>query len=394
LIKALAKMIPLIVYMLSHLSCRKRNRWVFGSRSNTFSDNSKYLFLYLSHHGDDDLNIAWITGNKKLVDELRGNGLNAYARWSIKGIIFALTSKVFVFSFYANDINFWLSGRAKHINLWHGVGIKNIEFGIKNGPLQNKYKESFFNLWRLISPQIFRRPDLLLSTSEAMTKHFSKCFRIDEDKCVQAGYPRVEGNLVGNGDCISYSGDLECDSFIEHGSADKRFVLYMPTWRDSSDDFLESSGFDFKCLDSFNKANDIVFFVKLHPNTKCIIGDEYETIKVVDNGVDVYPFLKKFDVLVTDYSSIYYDFMVTGKPTIFYIFDHDDYAANSREFVMPFRDSICGVECHNFKELLLALEKQTYLSVDFEKYNYVRNYFWGEGNEGSCQKIIDAIKNI
>ena len=87
-------------------------------------------------------------------------------------------------------------GRAVKVNLWHGVGIKNIEYAISLGPLRHvlytdSLRQRIDNNWHFIKPDIF------LSTSPMMTRHFAKCFRIPQEACIESAYPR---NLIFKAD--------------------------------------------------------------------------------------------------------------------------------------------------------------------------------------------------
>ena len=75
----------------------------------------------------------FISDNKVLVDEIVGQGYQAYTKLSPKGIWYSLRSGAYIYSGFPSDINFWLSSGAKYINVWHGTPIKKIERDVTTG---------------------------------------------------------------------------------------------------------------------------------------------------------------------------------------------------------------------------------------------------------------------
>ena len=375
--------IRLPLYILSYLFPRKRNRWAFGSPKNSFSDNSKYLFLHVSKN-HKSIEAAWITKNKKIIEKLKHSGYKAYHSWSPAGLIYCLTSKAYIFSSKPNDINFWASGGAIHFNLWHGVGIKNVEHEIKSGPNKNHLKKK---VNRLIYPHDFRKPDYLLSTSREMTLHFSKCFKLSERSIFEAGYPRND-QLTDKEYSNKGLFNEEIESTIQKIKNKKSF-LYMPTFRDSGENSDNDNFFNLKEIDQICKDKKTIFLIKPHRYTK-IKNDKrtYSNIIFINKGYDIYPLLKYINVLITDYSSIYYDFLLTGKPTIFYIYDYNDYIYKNRDLAMPFLENIDGTVCHDFNSLLEKIKKN---NLKKPASNKLIKKFWGENYKNSSEKITSFI---
>ena len=114
--------------------------YAFGSFRGAFYDNAKYLFIYATQHYPN-IEMAWLSENSNTVALIRSLGLKAYKVTSLKGVWYALTSKYWFFNAYTSDIMFCLSGGAVCFNLWHGVGIKRIEYNITSGPLARMYQK-------------------------------------------------------------------------------------------------------------------------------------------------------------------------------------------------------------------------------------------------------------
>ena len=169
------KLFSILIYFISYLFPRKKNRWLFGE-AHGFNNNSKYLFLEIieSH---PEITAIWI-GNKKTVNELKSMGLPTCWRYSIYGIYLCLTSKVYVVSWTTADINFYLSGGALIVNLWHGTPIKKC---LWLEPKNIEKETSCFlmrQIYKVESPFAFWGNILVASPSEFYTDIISKMFKV------------------------------------------------------------------------------------------------------------------------------------------------------------------------------------------------------------------------
>ena len=169
------------LYVLSCITPRNKKKWLVGSHVG-FSGNPKYFFIYVVAECKMK-KCYWIAATRAEERKIRELGFPAYYRWSIKGVFHSITAGTYIYGFHLIDVNFWTSGGVKRINLWHGVGIKNIEFKSTKGSAGKIYDEkNFFS--RVYLPYLFKRPHLFLSTSPLMTEHFKQCFRITDKECI------------------------------------------------------------------------------------------------------------------------------------------------------------------------------------------------------------------
>lgn len=368
------------IYFLSFLTKRDSKIWVYGSHVG-FSGNSKYFFIYMSQSHKSITNI-WIAKNKEEVDYIRTLGFKAYYKFSIKGIYYQLVSNCYIFTFHLIDISFWLSGTAKRINLWHGIGLKRIEFNVTTGPSSLIYKENNI-VSRLLVPYIFCKPDILLSTSELMTNvAFKNAFRINKNNVIEACYPRNEILSLTEKTAKRHINRYELEKTKDlsiYLDKYKKIYLYMPTWRDLECYFnynlFEESGFDFLRLNDLMIKKDALFLIKLHPGSSDNFVDlsKYTNIKLVDKNIDIYPILNKVSTLITDYSSIYYDYLLLNRPTIFFIFDIDNYLSKNRDLTLNFNDYTGGKKVYHFSELLDAIDTFNEFTITDDK---LSTLFW------------------
>ncbi|MCT4712312.1 CDP-glycerol glycerophosphotransferase family protein [Enterobacteriaceae bacterium H11S18] len=337
-----------ILYLFSGLISRDNSIWVFGSFG-VFNDNSRYLFEHCQLR--EDIFPVWISKNKKSVKEASMYG-RAYYAFSIKGLYYSIVGGVYIYSSYLSDINFYTSNGAFKVNLWHGVPLKKIEFDINSFPLVKKFKDANI-ITRFINGSQHTRPDLLLSPSKFVTEYsFSKAFRVPNSAIVHARYPRV-GALIK-------STPLTFDRKY------KKIFLYAPTWRDDGGDFINASGIDFADLNRFLYENNSLLMLKLHSSTKLNIDLNFDNIMVISNQVDPNLLLFSSSCLITDYSSIYFDYLYLDRPIIFFCFDKENYLIN-REMYFEYDEYTPGEQAYKYSDLKAAMNN-IILGVDDHAY--------------------------
>ena len=245
--KCLGNLLLHILWLLSCLTPRNRQKWVVGNAKG-FNNNTKYFFI----HAKEALrkqSCYWISKNRKCREEVRAAGYKAYHPWSLRGLYHLLTAHVYVYDLRLSALNYWTSGRAKRVNLWHGVGIKNVEFkrqaamGVEPMPVWLEY---------LRHPVAFAKPDLFLSTSPMMTRHFAECFRMPESRCVESEYPRCRILKADKEELLRFIRKYEpaeTKELVKRLETANRTYIYMPTWRNTGEDFIREAGFDLPLLE-------------------------------------------------------------------------------------------------------------------------------------------------
>ena len=379
--KFIAYLISYLIYPFSFLFIRNKRKAAFGSFRNAFNDNAKYLYIYFRQH-QADLDAVWLTLSKETVREMNSMGLKAYHTLSPKGVWHALTSKYWFFNSYTSDIMFAFSGGATCVNLWHGVGLKKIEFNIDSGALAERYqkrkpKEVFFH------PESFRKPDWVLTSTPFQTKMFSTAFRIPGERCLEFGYPRNELLQATEKECLEFMDRYEPES-TRHLISDikqngyRKVFIYMPTWRDSQRELFVQS-FDLDRMNQILKTQESLLLLKPHANT--IIDPSaltrYSNIVLVNAKADVYPILPFTDVLITDYSSVLYDYiLMEHKEVILYLYDYDEYVAE-RDFYYPFDENVVGKKVRSFEQLCQCIEQNDFKMDEIQRQRILEK-FWGD----------------
>lgn len=379
-----------IIRPISFVTNRNKSKWLIGNKTG-WNDNSKYLHIYLSEN-EKNIHTIWIGKNKKERDYVRSKGLEAYRKWSIKGLYHSLTSGVFIFSSNISDINYWASGKSVKVNLWHGVGLKKL--GMKESDIYNPNSLSA----KIFTPYLYDNPSYFIGPSEMMAKHFADCYLLNKNQMLKLGYPRCEFILSDSNSInriINKYEDKKTTELISYLDKYDKVYIYMPTFRDTQTDFIDASGIDFDKINDLMVKKNQILILKLHPATRISYDNlsKFSNILIIDKHIDIYPILPHTDVLITDYSSIYYDYiLMKDKNVILFPFDYDDYIRNSRDLAFDYMTYACGKKAWNFKELLSTLSEEP--NLEFSEREWIIEQFWGDNYNDACQKITDATKDM
>ncbi len=348
-----------LLYFFSKLVPRDKKIWIFGSwDGKSFSDNPKYLYLYINQYQKSKIKAIWITKNRKVLDELRANGFSAYMKKSLKGMYYALRGKYWFYGHFTTDIAFWLSGGAVKFNLHHGTPIKKILWDNFNNIERYRKNKIIEIISRLKVPWRFQSPDYLLITNRKLKNAFMSAFEVGEKSLVYCGNPRTDIiHSLYNGFEIWL--DKETFEFAKREKIEKNstIILYMPTFREKGIsaivDFFENSDI----LELVEKKK-IVLLVKEHPWGKRIDKRKYESerVRFINKHSDHNPFFRLTDILITDYSSVFIDFLITGKPIVFIAYDVKKFVKESRELYFNYKDSTPGYRIFKMKDLTKVIE--------------------------------------
>lgn len=201
-----------------------------------------------------------------------------------------------------------------YLQTWHGTPLKTLgkrmRFGI----------ESMYNV-----QHNFLHADYIMFPNEFTRKVIMEDYNLESlytGKVVMNGYPRN-----------SIFMDREKEKEVRHrlGNENYTTMAYMPTWRGQSNHDVNTAEYNqqinqlLKYLDGNLKENQKLY-VNFHPIVqKSVKLDNYEHIYPFPSGIDKYEFLNSVDALITDYSSVFFDYSITRKPIILYMYDYEEY---------------------------------------------------------------------
>ena len=394
------KLLLILFYPLSFLMFRDKKLWVFGSSGYHFRDNSKYFFLYVVNN-HPEIKPVWISRNKELVTELKAKGYTAEYYMSWQGIRYLLRAKLCITEAGVATINLWFCGGIKNINLWHGIPLKKVGIGNKHYYFPQEKNIPNIKRWawfRIIS-FFERNPDFLLVTSEYYRDVMKTAFAAKDENIFIGGQPRNDVFFHSVEGAVTLDTQRESDA-VDAAESNTN-ILCMPTYRDSGEGWLTASGIDLQRLNSQLKASNTSLWIKLHPQevknveTKKL---QFSHIRMMEGNVDMYPLLKKFDALITDYSSIYFDYLLVDRPIIFFCYDLEKYLSVDRDMYFAYEDMICGPMVKTTKELFIALAdlqngKDLYKERRTEIRDRVYEYQDGSGSERIFEELMHRYVN-
>ena len=390
--------ISYIIHVGSYLFPRDKKMWIFiGCRKDRnrerFADNSKYMFLYATQNLPN-IKAIWIGSDNKLTKIIRDLGYEAFYVHSLLGIYYSLRAGYTFVDAFVQLRNWKFCGRTKVIQLWHGKSMKKTAY------------ESPYSLpaaSKFIYPNLFRSYKYVIASSEYTGKMISSVFRIPMEKVLITGLPRhdsmfkrIRGSEVDRVPFLE-----EKVKLLKEGGVNK-MVFYAPTFRPNATNPLfenlkngiDTFQLDLKMLDALFEKNNSHIFIGLHPKFSLddYGSDEFKNITFLKPGFDVYLTLSLFDVLITDYSSLFSDFLLLDRPMIFLVYDLEKYKIEMGLFD-DFDEMTPGPKVSTNEELITEVEKALRGVDEYsERRREVRKIFYKNPDGHSSQRIASAIK--
>ena len=357
--------------------------WLFSSTDNShYNYNSRYLFEYVKE------NLPEITPLFVINDpELRNSLSSKYGKQyfieteSIQGIRQALSAGVWFTSAGLPAYGTGLHKKRLIINLWHGVPLKKIAL------LDPNLKKAA----RIYFKKIFSENyTCILTTSHELIPLMARSFAVSEDKIKVWGQPRNDG-LFQKNDCREILGQLFPD-LPEY----TKTVLYAPTFRDYGQvQLFPFKDFDQKQLEAFLEEKNMLLFIRTHVAEQGSAAPYLgKRIRFLGNeqAEDVTGILNIFDCLITDYSSIYIDYLLTDKPMIFLPYDRQQYL-DGRGMNFDYDDVTPGPKPETFNDFLDALSpKEDFWKSERTRVNRLFNEIQHTCAADICNKVLKMIR--
>lgn len=362
----------------------KNDIWVFGE---WFGERCCDNCLYLANYVVNNTNkvVYWIS-NENTDLSMLDDKIHRLIRDSKESKEIIDKSEVVVVNQSIYDVisdGYYVPKRSLVVNLWHGVPWKKILYdNVKNTSIIDKFIIKFNRYF--FAYDMFLVPSV--SFEKIMLNQVNKNVSL-----IKAGYPR---NSIFYDKNVLQIIRRKVDNLF-NSCKGKKIILYMPTFRDDSDAF-----FDFQHMNDnrdfiqLMRKNNAILIQKKHFIKSKVKYDDIKTEYVinVDNEISSQELLGVADILITDYSSCFFDFLIMNKPIIHFLYDYEYYCNCNRGLYYDINDVKCG-ECvdsvpklisqinHYFEEpntdcKLRVDRKKTYMSYD---------------NENSCIQIYKAI---
>ena len=286
---------------------------LIGTNNGQFKESSKYLFLYM--YQSTGLRPVWI-GSKSVCSQLKSQGYKASPFWSIKTIYYVLRAS---FAFYTHSSigvsPIGLRPDCIQVNLWHGTPIKLIGHDRPGAKDLTKRGFKYEVAWGV--------PDYLVVSSPHLISRMSQAMGIHPSRVLPVGSPK--NDILHNAKLnSSYSFSVKANILKTYKiPCNKQLVIYAPTHRDSGDAaevHLQSINQLIIASSASIFAESHQLLLRLHPYQSHLL----EGLKLpscvtnVSDLPDIQPLLIASSQLITDYSSILYDYSILERPIHLY----------------------------------------------------------------------------
>jgi len=380
-----------IIYFFSGFVIKNNKRWSFGSWvGKEFRGNTKYLYNYVrSNH--KEIEIFWISKSKSQHEKLLKKGINSVYAYSIDGFIKISTSGVFFFTHGLVDIIPCLTKNSILVQLGH------MTFTIKNNSINEILKKKNFikRVYHqcLLFYFFMKDIDYGIYSSEVSEKNL---------KCPDKSYPKIPLVLgVPKSDYLYSLKMNKVDSKLEKKILGKtipkneKVILFIPTYRDDKKFNIFNFGFSPEKISHFIEKNKCHFYISHHPNRehRNIHAYNLKNFNLINfDGNSIDHMLNVSDLVITDYSSLFSDYLIFDKPIIFVKFDHLTYLKDTG--IKINYDDLPGPKVCDWDEILNETNKILYevdLFVDIR--NNWKNKIYKNLDGNNCKRIAEYFKS-
>ncbi|GGF31081.1 CDP-glycerol:poly(glycerophosphate) glycerophosphotransferase [Halobacillus andaensis] len=364
---------------------RKRNLVVFESfHGKQYSDSPRAIYEYMDENYPS-YNLIW-SADRRHYDEFLERGLPVVRRFSFKWLLVMTRAKYWVTN---TRLPNWLPKpkQTEYVQTWHGTPLKRLAADMEEvhmpGTNTLKYKSNFIkeaNKW-----------DYLVAPNEYSSNIFRSAFLFSKNM-IESGYPRndylYQENNQDTIDQIKESLNLPLD---------KKVVLYAPTWRDNQ--FYQRGKYKFDLSLDLQKmreelGEDYVVVLRMH----YLIAENFDLgpfegfVYDFSKHEDIRDLYLISDLLITDYSSVFFDYANLRRPIIFYVYDIDEYRDSLRGFYLDLEKEAPGPLAKTTDEVIDSIkefERNDYeLGESFEAF-YDRFCSWEEGE--SSKRVVETV---
>ena len=368
--------------LISRLKISKinNNLLIFGGYlGKSFIGNTKYLFLYLNKFSNYEC--IWISRSKEIVKKLNKMEFKSLYAFSFKAFSKLRNARcVFVTHGEGDVLPIKFSKKTKLILTWHGSAIKKVGF---DSPITT------FNRYNLQVLQMFSKEiSYILATSEDDKRKMKSAYRVPSEKIIITGYPRH--------DFLYNKTTSEINIFKEQQGISKeikKIILYAPTFREDRIAKMPFSKTDMVALDNFLKENNSILIFKTHVFVKEIDNIGLDHIIIPDSYSDPQELLLISDVLISDYSSIMFDFLlIDNKPIISFPYDLEFYKNERGLYYHDYEKFIPAPIVYKISDLIHHLKTIEQWSPEYEEQRRNVNELVNKFHDGnSCKRVAEFL---
>ncbi|CAD2078584.1 CDP-glycerol glycerophosphotransferase family protein [Jeotgalicoccus coquinae] len=266
----------------------------------------------------------------------------------------------------------------KCIQLWHANGAVKY-FGCRDKTIKNRPASAHRRF-----KKVYSRFHYIAVSSDEMAYIFKEAFGAGPERIIKSGVPRTD---------FFYHPDAVDTAAAEIHAAlpeleSKKILLYAPTFRDDEYDVTKIH----LDIDTMKKqlSADYHLLLKLHPAVKLTGFENDEFVTDVSGDFDINPLLLAADILITDYSSIPFEFSILKKPMIFFPYDLNEYE-KSRGLWFNYQSYMPGPVAFSTKEIINILKNNNFDMERIEAFNNQWNKYSSGNSAAHLVKIIYSM---
>ncbi|MDQ0185711.1 CDP-glycerol glycerophosphotransferase [Cytobacillus kochii] len=385
------KVYRLIFKVLGMLPARK-NVIVFESfLGKQYSCNPRAIYEYLKINSTG-YDMYWSI-DPRYEEAFKGKDLQTINRFSISWLLIMARAKYWVFN---SRTPLWIPKPKNTIYLqtWHGTPLKKLAADMNEvhmpGTTTEKYKRNFL--------EESSRWDYLISPNQYSTEIFCRAFNFNK-QIIESGYPRNDILNLGNEEDTIKRIKLKLNIPLN-----KKVILYAPTWRDNEYHQVGMYRFNLKLdLQSLKESlgDEYVILLRMH----YLIAENIDitSYKPFVYDVSTYEDIRELylisDLLITDYSSVFFDYANLRRPMLFYVYDIESYRDQLRGFYFDFEKYAPGPlvkETEQLIEEIKILEKNNFkLPLYFDEfYNRFCSLEEGKSSKKVVETVFGKVENV
>ena len=373
--------------IFEHLLPARSDVWCFATWPGTYAhtaDNLRAVFEVVKNDASLRKVILRRRGQDLASTAVEGQNVLMLEAESVAGAYYLAVAKVVLIGFALSDMASYshrLTRKHRIVQLWHGIPLKRIGRLFSGG-----------HPWESETP----RYAATVCSSERDREMMAAAFApLPAERVWQTGLPRNDIILKPEPELpTDYRRHLDTLRARLDG---RRLVLYAPTWRENADGIYAFSSDEFQALEAILSKHHAVFGVRGHANVRARTGPTRDarspSLLFLNDFPDVNVILRITDVLVTDYSSIYIDFLITRRPILHFTYDVKDYVSE-RGFLYDLNEALAGQGWETFSTLLPQLDDALAHGItDHQGYQRAAALFHSHG-EHSGLAVVERIKAL
>lgn len=381
---SLTKVFKIIFLLVGFLPVRKKLIVFESYLGKQYSCNPRSIYEYLKEY-HPEYRMVWSVDKRytRIFEELN---IPYIKRLSIKWLVMMPRARYWVTN---SRMPMWIKkpGHTIYLQTWHGTPLKKLALDMVEvhmpGTTIDEYKKNFL--------KEAQKWDYLISPNTYSTEIFKRAFGF-EKQMLETGYPRNDFLINNN------KSDVKKKIKERLGIPnDKKVLLYAPTWRDNQ--YHERGRYKFEQKLDFKKlqksiGNDSIILLRMHylvsGNLDLTSMDGF--VYDVSNYDDLRELYLVSDILITDYSSVMFDFSCLNRPIIFYTYDLEHYRDELRGFYFDFEKDAPGPLVKTTEELIAFIKRvstDSYLPP--ETYSKFRKKFVSLEKGEATQRVVKEV---